>query len=237
VWIFPHGVFYGVEADPGRNCPFDDRQAALDPVLSTCHAVRDLAKTRVSRLSVSLVSGHWRETVVAESPFLTHGLPMNENPHIAIQKFRLRHGWSQEQLATLSGLSVRTIQRLERGNAASPETLKAVATVFEIDFSQLRTPTMEPGSKLAVSNEEELAFRKVRKIRGFSMHLAQYLIVVSILSAYNLIYMPHYFWAGWTIFGWGTGILIHGLRVFDRIPFLNGDWERMQVEKYLGRKL
>jgi hypothetical protein len=31
--------------------------------------------------------------------------------------------------------------------------------------------------------------------------------------------------------------LIHGLRVFDRVPFLNGDWERRQVEKYLGREL
>jgi len=25
--------------------------------------------------------------------------------------------------------------------------------------------------------------------------------------------------------------------VFDMIPFLNGDWERRQVEKYLGRKI
>ena len=32
-----------------------------------------------------------------------------------IQKLRLQRGWSQEQLAVLSGLSVRTIQRLERG--------------------------------------------------------------------------------------------------------------------------
>jgi transcriptional regulator with XRE-family HTH domain len=30
-----------------------------------------------------------------------------------IQKLRLQRGWSQEQLAELSGLSVRTIQRLE----------------------------------------------------------------------------------------------------------------------------
>ncbi|MGM4982569.1 2TM domain-containing protein [Rhizobium sp. 11_C7_N12_5] len=174
---------------------------------------------------------------MVETPFLIHGLRMNENPHILIQKLRLQHGWSQEQLATLSGLSVRTIQRLERGTAASPETLKAVAAVFEIDFNQLREPTMEPINKLAVSNEEELAFRKVRKIRGFYVHVVQYLLVVSILSAYNLIYMPRYFWAGWTIFGWGTGILIHGLKVFDRIPFLNGDWEKKQVERYLGRKL
>lgn len=37
--------------------------------------------------------------------------------------------------------------------------------------------------------------------------------------------------------GWGSGVLVHGLRVFEKIPFLNGNWERNQVEKYLGRKL
>jgi hypothetical protein len=34
-----------------------------------------------------------------------------------------------------------------------------------------------------------------------------------------------------------SGILFHGLRVFDKVPFLNGEWERQQVEKHLGRKL
>ena len=60
-----------------------------------------------------------------------------------IQKLRLQRGWSQEQLAELSGLSVRTIQRLERGHAASTESLKAIGSVFEIDFSQLQEPVMD----------------------------------------------------------------------------------------------
>ncbi len=40
-----------------------------------------------------------------------------------VQKLRLQRGWSQEQLATVSGLSVRTIPRIERGQSASLETL------------------------------------------------------------------------------------------------------------------
>jgi len=162
---------------------------------------------------------------------------MNENPHILIQKLRLQHGWSQEQLATLAGLSVRTIQRLERGTAASPETLKAVAAVFEIDFNQLREPIMDRNTTLAVSNDEELAFTKVRRIRSFYIHLAQYVIIMGALSAYNLIYTPSTFWAIWPLLGWGAGVLLDGLRTFDKIPFLNGDWEKRQVEKQLGRKL
>lgn len=55
-----------------------------------------------------------------------------------VHKLRLQRGWSQEQLADLSGLSVRTIQRIERGGGASVESLKALAAVFEVDFRQLR---------------------------------------------------------------------------------------------------
>ena len=32
-----------------------------------------------------------------------------------VRKLRLQRNWSQEQLAQVSGLSIRTIQRIERG--------------------------------------------------------------------------------------------------------------------------
>ena len=52
-----------------------------------------------------------------------------------IKDLRHKKGWSQEQLADLCGLNVRTIQRVENGNQASLETLKSLASVFEIDIS------------------------------------------------------------------------------------------------------
>ena len=61
-----------------------------------------------------------------------------------IQKLRLQRGWSQEQLAELSGLSARTIQRLERGQPASLETLKALGAAFDVDVSTLKEPDMSP---------------------------------------------------------------------------------------------
>jgi transcriptional regulator with XRE-family HTH domain len=72
-----------------------------------------------------------------------------------IQKLRLERGWSQEQLAQAAGLSVRTVQRLERGRPGSLETLNAVAAAFDLDISCLRAPEMEteraplPSSSLA----------------------------------------------------------------------------------------
>ena len=54
-----------------------------------------------------------------------------------IRKLRLQRGQSQEQLAEMCGLSVRTIQRVERGQSNRLESLKAIAAVFEIDFTSL----------------------------------------------------------------------------------------------------
>ena len=169
-----------------------------------------------------------------------------------VQKLRLQRGWSQEQLAELSGLSVRTIQRIERGLPASNETLKSLASVFEIDFSTLQAtqePAMnatidqtfpshpQPNHDVNVSPDEEAAMRHVRKIRGFYGHLAQYVIVISGLVILNLFTSPKYFWAIWPAMGWGLGVLFHGMNVFGKMPFMNADWEKRQVEKYLGRKL
>ena len=71
-----------------------------------------------------------------------------------IQKLRLQRGWSQEQLAELSGLSVRTIQRLERGQPASVESLKALGAVLEIDFSNLKEPDMSAIADEAVQTTQ-----------------------------------------------------------------------------------
>lgn len=54
-----------------------------------------------------------------------------------VKRLRDKNGWSQEQLAEFCGLNVRTIQRVESGQKASLETLKALASVFEVDISTL----------------------------------------------------------------------------------------------------
>ena len=57
-----------------------------------------------------------------------------------IIKQRMLKGWTQEQLAAASGLSKRTIQRVENESTAAMETQKALAATFELDFASL---TME----------------------------------------------------------------------------------------------
>lgn len=157
-----------------------------------------------------------------------------------VQKLRLQRGWSQEQLATVSGLSVRTIQRIERGQSASLETLATLASVFEIEMSQLTVEKETDMQSLAVNSreaEEAIAFERVRKIKKFYLHVAQYVLVIAMLVVINLVTSPHYFWAIWPALGWGVALALNGMTTFDLVPFLNAAWERKKVEDYLGRKL
>lgn len=157
-----------------------------------------------------------------------------------IQKLRLQRGWSQEQLAAVSGLSTRTVQRIEQGKSASLESRNALASVFEIDVSQLTDPKeadMPNPATNSIEAEETLAFEKVRRIKHFYIHVAQYAVVMCLLVVVNLVTSPHYFWAAWPALGWGIGIVSHGLKTFDMVPFLNANWEKRQVENYLGRKI
>ena len=58
-----------------------------------------------------------------------------------IKAKRKKKLWSQERLAEASGLSVRTIQRIESSGNASPESIKSLSCAFECDNSELILPT------------------------------------------------------------------------------------------------
>ncbi len=58
-----------------------------------------------------------------------------------IKLLRLEHGWSQERLAKVSGLSLRTIQRIEAGESCSVESKLSLASTFDVapkDLTQLK---------------------------------------------------------------------------------------------------
>jgi transcriptional regulator with XRE-family HTH domain len=170
-----------------------------------------------------------------------------------VQKLRLQRGWSQQQLADLSGLSIRTIQRIENGQPASVETMKSLASVFEIDFNQLQPEpamnttedqsTAKPSiaeqitSKYKASNDEMLALAHVRKLKAFYVHLIQYVLVMTLLLVINLKTSPSYLWVIWPALGWGIGLLSHAAAIFDLLSFFGANWEKKQVEKRLGRSL
>ncbi|SHF91035.1 2TM domain-containing protein [Vibrio gazogenes] len=155
-----------------------------------------------------------------------------------IRKRRLQKGWSQEQLAQLSGLNIRTVQRIERGQKPSLESLNALAAVFEIDLSELQgEQEMNKNNQTNQISEEERAINYVRDIKGFYSHVITYTLVISLLFIINFVTDSSYIWAWWPMLGWGIGLISHGLNVFEVFNFFGPKWERKQIEKRLGRKL
>ncbi|WP_427916702.1 2TM domain-containing protein [Vibrio eleionomae] len=157
---------------------------------------------------------------------------------VLIKQRRLQKGWSQEQLSQFSGLSVRTIQRIERGQKPSLESLKSLAAVFEISIAELQlsdTAALHSDSAV-ISDEQQKVEKKVQAIKGFYSSLVTYVIVIAALFVVNILTNPHYIWAVWPALGWGIGIVIHGLNAFQLVNLFGPQWEKKQIEKRLGRK-
>ena len=154
-----------------------------------------------------------------------------------VQKLRLQRGWSQQQLAELSGLNVRTIQRIEKGQEPSVESLKSLAAVFNVEFSTLKEQGMDNVISESQSAEEILAFNQVRKLKDFYIHLANYVLVIAVLTIVNALTTPNRWWVQWVIMGWGVGVFFHWLQISERFSLFGSKWEKEQVEKRLGRKL
>ncbi len=151
-----------------------------------------------------------------------------------VRKLRIERGWSQETLAEVSGLSVRTIQRIERGGNASLESLNALAAVFEIDVADLSMETrMYKQNELPEKEQEAVEY--ARDIKGFYSHLIAYLVTVPALAATNFYMGIENPWFIWPTLGWGLGVALHGLTAFEKLSLFGVDWERRQIKKWMQR--
>ncbi|MFS4491435.1 2TM domain-containing protein [Maribacter sp. 2308TA10-17] len=107
---------------------------------------------------------------------------------------------------------------------------------------------MKSKNKQALSSFER-AQKRVKDIKGFYGHLAAYVIVILIvlstrgrfMSIDNTIFQSSEYlnWIDWNIFGtpiiWGIFLVMHGIRVFGKNPFLGKNWEERQIQKYMKK--
>ncbi|MCR5879129.1 helix-turn-helix transcriptional regulator [Phenylobacterium sp. J367] len=63
---------------------------------------------------------------------------------MVIRTMRRERGWTQERLALILGINVRTVQRLENGGAPSLETAQALASAFGCDARLFVAPDPAP---------------------------------------------------------------------------------------------
>jgi len=130
-----------------------------------------------------------------------------------VRSLRLERGWSQEQLAQMAGLNIRTIQRIERGHKAGLESLKSLAAVFEVELSELNPQQEQPMSDLSINPvnidtnssiaaKSDLPSYNAQRERAKILILgARFLLIICMIFGINLATSPDHIWAWWPALG------------------------------------
>jgi len=142
-----------------------------------------------------------------------------------LKKMRLERHWSQDQLAEMSGLNIRTIQRIENGENAGLESLKSLAAVFETNI----TDSDKKMELEQIRKEEEY----VQNMKGFYKLFAiallslvvPFIIAVNDSSNWNVFL--------WILISWAVIIGVYSLNVFD---FFGDEWKRKIINKKFKKK-
>jgi transcriptional regulator with XRE-family HTH domain len=138
---------------------------------------------------------------------------------------RLERHWSQNQLAEMSGLSIRTIQRIESGENVGLESLKSLAAVFEINIIDSdMTQEMEQIRKEEAYVQNINGFYKLLAIATLSLVVP---FIIAINDASNWIVFL------WILLSWGVILGIYSLNVFD---FFDDQWKRKMINKKFKKK-
>jgi transcriptional regulator with XRE-family HTH domain len=139
-----------------------------------------------------------------------------------IKKMRLERHWSQEQLAEMSGLSIRTIQRIEKGENAGLESLKSLAAVFETNIED----SNKKEEIEQIRKEEEY----VQNVKGFYGFIA--LAILSLVGFFILALFDSDS-EGWFLFFYmlifyALALGAAFLNIFD---FFGENWKRKMINK------
>jgi len=125
----------------------------------------------------------------------------------------------------MSGLSIRTIQRIENGENAGLESLKSLAAVFEINIADSdKNQEMEQ-----IRKEEEY----VQNVMGFYKLLA-----VAMLSLVVPLILAISDSSNWSIFLWmvPTWVVLLGIYSLNVFDFFGDEWKRKLIKNKFKKK-
>ncbi|HFF9488750.1 helix-turn-helix domain-containing protein [Serratia bockelmannii] len=148
-----------------------------------------------------------------------------------IRPLRLEKGWSQEQLATIAGLSTRTVQRIENGEQASLETLTAIAAALGVQVSNLNAQPQQTTMGEETPDEQRLRRQVAAEGKLLSMAL-RFAVIGVMLFVINWFTHPQYLWSLWAIGGMSLALVMRAVRTL----LLRNVFSRWQ-EQRLAQKL
>lgn len=78
------------------------------------------------------------------------------------------------------------------------------------------------------------AKERVEAIKGFYCNLMAYCIVIPFLIWLNLR-TTSFLWVLFPIFGWGFGLLMHGMEAYGTNPLWGKRWEERKIREFMDR--
>ncbi|CAI0900449.1 TPA: helix-turn-helix domain-containing protein [Serratia marcescens] len=148
-----------------------------------------------------------------------------------IRPLRLEKGWSQEQLATIAGLSTRTVQRIENGEQASLETLTAIAAALGV---QVRDLNAQPQQTIEEAPDKQRLRRQVAAEGKLLSMAVRFAVIGVMLFAINWFTHPHYLWSLWAIGGMSLALVMRAVRTLLLRNVLSR-WQEQRLAQKLRR--
>lgn len=127
-----------------------------------------------------------------------------------IKRWREERYWSQEHLAGLAGIGLRTIQRVENGEPASLDSLKALAAAFNVDVISLAVD--QEAEAEAVMKRQNAKTNAALRL-SFWIHLASYAMGIVTFMGISIGIGGDTFVMKWPIIWWTVGVVAHGATV------------------------
>ena len=97
-----------------------------------------------------------------------------------VRDHRTRRGWTQQQLAEVADLSLRTVQRIENQGVASNESVSALSAVLELPREDLLVEAPSPTPERAAAERRLLWLTTLAAAAGAGFGTAVTLMVVGI---------------------------------------------------------
>jgi carbon starvation protein CstA len=76
---------------------------------------------------------------------------------------------------------------------------------------------------------------RVRQIKGFYIHATVYVLVNAFLLITNFISSRGTIWFVWPLFGWGIGLVAHGIAVFGLRGLWGPEWEERKIKELIEK--
>jgi len=125
-----------------------------------------------------------------------------------IKRWREERRWSQEHLAELAGLGLRTVQRIETGEPASHESLMALAAAYNVDVLALSIDQEVEAAKLV--ERQNVKARGALRL-SFLIHFASYVLGVFVFMGINIGTGTNTML--WPLIWWTVGVVGHAVPV------------------------